>query len=63
MSYLWIVLGTIFAGAVHDYLSGMLSIRHDGESLPESISYLKLRASWASVGLPFGSLYGDDRYA
>lgn len=34
-SYLWIVLGTIFAGAVHDYLSGMLSIRHDGESLPE----------------------------
>lgn len=30
-SYLWIVLGTIFAGAVHDYLSGMLSIRHDGE--------------------------------
>ena len=28
-SYLWIVLGTIFAGAVHDYLSGMLSIRHD----------------------------------
>lgn len=36
-SYLWIVLGTIFAGAVHDYLSGMLSIRHDGESLPEII--------------------------
>ena len=36
-SYLWIVLGTIFAGAVHDYLSGMLSIRHEGESLPEII--------------------------
>lgn len=36
-SYLWIVLGTIFAGAVHDYLSGMLSIRHGGESLPEVI--------------------------
>ena len=34
-SYLWIVLGTIFAGAVHDYLSGMLSLRHNGESLPE----------------------------
>ena len=29
-SYLWIVLGTIFAGAVHDYLSGMLSLRHNG---------------------------------
>ena len=29
-SYLWIVLGSIFAGAVHDYLAGMLSLRHDG---------------------------------
>ena len=36
-SYLWIVLGTIFAGAVHDYFSGMLSIRHGGESLPEIV--------------------------
>ena len=36
-SYLWIVLGSIFAGGVHDYLSGMLSLRHDGESLPELI--------------------------
>ena len=36
-SYLWIVLGSIFAGAVHDYLSGMLSMRHEGESLPELI--------------------------
>lgn len=34
-SYLWIVLGTIFAGAVHDFLSGGLSIRNSGESLPE----------------------------
>lgn len=42
-SYLWIVFGTIFAGAVHDYLSGMLSIRHQGESLPEIIGrYLGL---------------------
>ena len=31
---LWIVLGCIFAGATHDYLSGMLSLRHDGASLP-----------------------------
>lgn len=36
-SYLWIVLGTIFAGAVHDFLAGGLSIRHSGESLPEII--------------------------
>ena len=31
--YLWIILGSIFAGAVHDYLSGMLSLKHDGRSL------------------------------
>ena len=35
VSYLWIVFGCIFAGAVHDYLSGMLSMRHNGEGLPE----------------------------
>ena len=36
-SYLWIVIGTIFAGAVHDFFSGTLSIRNGGESLPEII--------------------------
>ena len=36
-SYLWIVLGSIFAGAVHDYPAGMLSLRNGGESLPEII--------------------------
>lgn len=40
-SYLWIVLGCIFAGAVHDYLTGMLSVRHGGAGLPELVgSYL-----------------------
>ena len=34
-AYLWIVFGCIFAGAVHDYLSGMLSIREGGTNLPE----------------------------
>ena len=34
-SFLWIVLGSIFAGAVHDYLSGMISLRDKGASLPE----------------------------
>ncbi len=29
-AYLWIVFGCIFGGAVHDYMSGMLSLRHDG---------------------------------
>ncbi|MEZ3503358.1 MAG: carbon starvation protein A [Lachnospiraceae bacterium] len=32
---LWIVFGTIFAGAVHDFLSGMLSMRNDGASISE----------------------------
>jgi carbon starvation protein CstA len=36
-AYLWIVFGCIFAGATHDYLSGMLSIRHNGAGLPELI--------------------------
>ena len=36
-SYLWIVLGTIFAGAVHDFFSGTLSIRNGGENLPELV--------------------------
>ena len=37
VSYLWIVLGCIFAGATHDYLSGMLSMRNEGAGLPELI--------------------------
>ena len=36
-SYLWIVLGCIFAGAVHDFMSGMLSLRNDGANLPTLI--------------------------
>ena len=35
--YLWIVFGCIFAGAVHDYMSGMLSVRSGGAGLPEII--------------------------
>lgn len=36
-AYLWIVIGCIFGGAVHDYLTGMMSLRHDGASLPDII--------------------------
>ena len=44
-SFLWITLGSVFAGATHDYLAGMLSMRHGGESLPETIGrYLGLPA-------------------
>ena len=35
--YFWIVLGTIFAGGVHDYLSGMMSMREDGHSISEIV--------------------------
>ena len=35
--YLWIVLGTIFAGGVHDYLSGMISLREGGKSITEVV--------------------------
>ena len=43
-AYLWIVFGCIFAGAVHDYLSGMLSMRHGGAGLPELVgAYLGKR--------------------
>lgn len=42
-AYIWIVVGSIFAGAVHDYLAGMLSLRNNGASLPELIGkYLGL---------------------
>lgn len=34
---LWIVFGSIFAGGVHDFLSGMLSLRHGGQSIPEVV--------------------------
>lgn len=36
-SYLWIVLGSIFAGAVHDYFSGMLSVRNGGANVPDIV--------------------------
>ena len=36
-AYLWIVLGCIFAGAVHDYLIGMMSVRSNGAGLPELV--------------------------
>lgn len=36
---LWIVIGTIFAGAVHDYFSGMLSVRYKGANVPTIVGY------------------------
>ena len=37
VALIWIVIGCIFAGAVHDYFSGMLSVRNKGASIPEVV--------------------------
>ena len=45
--FLWIVLGSILGGAVHDYMSGMISSRHEGASIAElSGTYLGKIAKW-----------------
>ena len=45
--FLWIVLGSILGGAVHDYMSGMISSRHGGSSIAElSGLYLGKAAKW-----------------
>lgn len=33
--FLWIIFGSVLGGAVHDYMSGMISMRHDGQSIAE----------------------------
>lgn len=45
--FLWIVFGSILGGAVHDYMSGMISSRHNGASIAElSGTYLGKAAKW-----------------
>ena len=45
--FLWIVFGSILGGAVHDYMTGMISCRHDGSSIAElSGFYLGSIAKW-----------------
>ena len=39
VAFLWITLGGIFLGAVHDFLSGVMEVRHDGLSLPEVVGH------------------------
>lgn len=38
-AFLWIVLGTIFAGAVHDFVSAQISLRMGGKSLPDIVGH------------------------
>ena len=44
-SYLWIVFGCIFAGAVHDYMVGMMSLRREGVGVPELVGDYMSRAT------------------
>ena len=45
--FLWIILGSVLGGAVHDYMVGMISERHDGESIAQlSGIYLGRGAKW-----------------
>ena len=45
--FLWIIFGSVLGGAVHDYMVGMISERHDGESIAElSGIYLGSGAKW-----------------
>ncbi|KIH77704.1 Carbon starvation protein CstA [Geoalkalibacter ferrihydriticus] len=45
VALVWIVVGAIFAGAVHDYFSGMLSVRNRGASIPDVVGgFLGLNA-------------------
>ncbi len=37
VAFVWITLGGIFMGAMHDYLSGMMLVRNDGLSIPEVV--------------------------
>ena len=39
VALLWTVIGCIFAGAVHDYMAGMLSMRYEGENVPTVVGY------------------------
>lgn len=45
-AFLWIVFGTIFAGAVHDFIAAMISLRSGGLSLPEIVG--RELARWSS---------------
>lgn len=51
VAFLWITFGCIFAGAVHDHLSGVISMKHDGTSIPEIVGmYLGKNMKTVMVG-------------
>jgi len=49
-AFLWIIVGSIFAGGVHDYMSGMMSVRTGGKSIAEiSGNYLGESSRYAML--------------
>lgn len=56
VAFVWITVGGIFFGAMHDYFSGVISLRNGGQSLPEIVGkYLgggpKRVMRWFSLAL------------
>lgn len=39
VAFLWITLGGILMGAMHDFISGVMLVRHDGLSIPEVVGH------------------------
>ncbi len=39
VAFLWITLGGVFMGAMHDFVAAMMSLRHNGQSLPEVVGH------------------------
>ncbi|WP_377887788.1 carbon starvation protein A [Alkalihalobacillus sp. R86527] len=51
VAFIWIVIGCIFAGAVHDYFSGMMSLRHNGEQYPSLVGRYLGRGAQGAINI------------
>lgn len=51
VAFIWIVVGTIFGGAVHDYFAGMMSLRHNGEQYPSLVGRYLGKSAQAIINI------------
>ncbi|KGX89667.1 carbon starvation CstA family protein [Pontibacillus marinus] len=51
IAFIWIVVGTIFGGAVHDYFAGMMSLRHNGEQYPSLVGKYLGKSAQAIINI------------
>jgi len=51
VAFIWIVIGTIFGGAVHDYFAGMMSLRHNGEQYPSLVGKYLGKSAQAIINI------------